>query len=64
MTVAGVNQNQQLLPTRPQLSQPNSEKLVGSAKARARLFGVQSQQLLPQGKVLLQQVLSGAKNAD
>src|ERR1035438_4427572 len=49
---SGGNQDERLLPFRPESSQSGPEQLVYGSKSAPRLFGVESQQLLTQGRFL------------
>ena len=56
-----LDNDQRLLPTRPQAFQRDPEQLIETAQSRARSFGMDSQQLLAQGEVLENEVFSGSK---
>jgi hypothetical protein len=53
-----------LLPFRPESSQSDSEQLVYGSESPPRLFGVESQQLLTQGKVFEDEVLAGTERSN
>jgi hypothetical protein len=52
------HQDEGLLPSLPELSQNDPEQFVPCRQATARSLGVQRQQLLAQGQVLEDQILT------
>jgi hypothetical protein len=61
---SGCNQDEGLLPFRPESSQSDPEQLVYGSESPPRLFGVESQQLLTQGKVFEDEVLAGTERSN
>ena len=55
------NQNERLLPSRPDSSQGNPEQLVHGRQSATRSFCVQSQQLLAESQVLEDEILTGTE---
>jgi len=58
------NQDQGPSPPGPEPSQYNPEQLVQRCQSTARSFGVQRQQLLTEGKILKDKILSGSESTD
>lgn len=55
------DQDERLFPSSPELSQYDPEQLVQRSESMARLFGVQSQQLLTEGQIFEDEILSGTE---
>jgi hypothetical protein len=58
------HQDERLFPSRPQPSQRNPEQLLRYGELAARPLGVESQQLLTQGKVFEDEVLAGPESTN
>ena len=58
------DQQEWLLPPRPQLSESDPEHLVERAQSRPRSFGMQTQQLLTQCQILQHEVLAGPNSTE
>ena len=61
---SGCNQDERLLPLRPESSQSDPEQLVYGSESAPRLFGVESQQLLTQGKIFEDEALAGTERSN
>jgi hypothetical protein len=55
------DQDERLFPSSPEPSQHYPEQLVQRSESMARLFGVQSQQLLAEGQIFEDEILSGTE---
>ena len=58
------DQDERPLPAGPRSSKHEPEELVESSETGVRPFGMESQKLLTQGKVLQNEILSGLQDAD
>jgi hypothetical protein len=58
------DQQERFLPPRPQLSESDPKHLVDRAQSPPRSFGMESQQLLTQCKVLQNEVFAGLTSSD
>jgi hypothetical protein len=55
------DQDERLFPSSPEPSQHHPEQLVQRSESMARSFGVQSQQLLAEGQIFEDEILSGTE---
>jgi hypothetical protein len=58
------NQDERLRPPRPERFQGDPEQLVQRSQSAARSLGVQNEQLLTEGEIFKDQILSGTESTD